>query len=141
VLIASANYSFVALVDIVFRALQPVFFSTPIELGGLGLDPPVIGTILSAFGILDGLFTLFFFSPLVDYFGVRKVYLIGIICAAPSFALFPVIGYLARASTEHSGGLGTEVWFVVGVQVVLSVVVYVSYGASVSNAGVVIRFP
>jgi MFS family permease len=133
VLVASANYAFVALVDIFFRALQPVFLATPIELGGLGLDPPLIGTILSIFCILDGVFTLFFFSPLVDYFGVRKVYLIGMICAAPSFALFPIIGCLARASTGRTEGLGTEVWLAVGVQIVLGVLFYVCYGTSLQS--------
>jgi MFS family permease len=133
VLIASANYSSVALVDIFFRALQPVFLSTPIELGGLGRDPLVIGTIMSFFGILDGVFTVFFSSRLVDYFGVKKVYLIGITSAVPSFVLFPIINYLARGSTERSGKLGTEVWLAVGVQVLLSVVVYLCYGASAST--------
>jgi hypothetical protein len=135
VLVASANYAFVALVDILFRALQPVFLSTPTELGGLGLDPPAIGTIMSSLGILDGVFSLFFFSPLVAYFGVRKVYLIGITCVAPSFALFPVISYLAR------GGLGTGVWFVVGVQVVLTVLFFVCYGTPISTVEIAGTYP
>jgi hypothetical protein len=63
---ASANYALLALVDMSHRALQPVFFSTPIALGGLGLDPPVIGTIISFFGILNGVITVFFFSRMID---------------------------------------------------------------------------
>jgi hypothetical protein len=141
VLVASANYAFISIVDILFVVLHPLFLATPIELGGLGLDPPLIGTILASFAIVDGMFTLLFFSPLVDYFGVRKAYLIGITCIAPSFVLFPVIGYLARSSTERSGGLGAEVWFVVGVQVVLTVVFFVCYGTPISTVEIPGTYP
>ena len=133
VFIASANYSFLALVDISFRALQPIFLSTPIELGGLGLDPPAIGTIISFFGILNGVFTVSFFSRMTDYFGAKGVYLMGMTAAVPCFSLFPVINYLARDSVERSGGLGTEVWVVVGIQVASSVLLCLCYGASFSG--------
>ena len=132
VLIASANYAFLALVDISFRALQPVFLSTPIELGGLGLDPPVIGTVIAFFSILNGLATVCLFSRLTDYFGAKKLYVMGTAATIPCFILFPVISYLARLSAEQSGGLGTEVWVAVFVQLVLSVIFYLGYGASVS---------
>ena len=133
VLVASANYSFLALVDISFRALQPIFLSTPIEIGGLGLDPPVIGTVMSFFGILNGLFTVFCFSPMTDYFGVKGVYIMGVSAAVPCFALFPFINYLGRNSIERSGALGMEVWVTVGIQTALSVLVSLGYCAFVSN--------
>ena len=125
------NYAFLALVDIAFRALQPLFLSTPIALGGLGLDPPAIGTVLSFFGILNGVFTVFFFSRMTDYFGVKGMYLIGITAAVPCFSLFPVINLLARNSIERSGELGTDVWVAVGLQTAASVLVCMCYGASV----------
>jgi len=130
VIIVSANYSFLGLVDISFRALQPVFLSTPIALGGLGLDPPAIGTIMSSFGILNGFFTVCFFSRMADYFGVKWVYLIGVTAAVPCFCLFPIINLLARNSIERSGGLGLEVWVAIGLQVVTLVLVCMSYGTS-----------
>ena len=129
-IVASANYAFLGLVDISFRTLQPVFFSTPIALGGLGLDPPAIGTIMSSFGILNGFFTVCFFSRMADYFGVKWVYLIGITAAVPCFTLFPIINLLARNSIERSGELGLEVWVAVGLQVVMVVLVCMSYGTS-----------
>ena len=132
-LVAAANYAVLALIDISFRSLQPIFLSTPVELGGLGLDPPVIGTVMSFFGILSGVFTAFFFSRMTDYFGAKGVYLIGMTAAVPCFSLFPILNYLARNSVERSGGLGVEVWVAVGVQVVLSVVLFLSYGAFVSS--------
>jgi len=136
VLVASANYAFLALVDIAFRALQPVFMSTPVALGGLGLDPPVIGAVMSFFGILNGLFAVFFFSRLSDCFGVKGLYLIGITAAVPCFSLFPVINHLARNSIERSGGLGADVWIAVGLQVVTAVLFCMCYGTHVLRAGI-----
>ena len=131
ILVATVNYGFTALVGISFRTLQPIFLSTPIALGGLGLDPLAIGTIMSSFGVLSGVFTMFFFSRMADRFGVKKVYLMGITAALPCFFLFPVISYLARRSIERSGELGTEVWVVVGLQVLASVLFSTSYGAPI----------
>ena len=127
------NNSLLALVDIAFRALQPLFLSTPIEFGGLGLDPPMIGTVMSSFGILNGVFTIFYFSRMTDYFGVKRVYLLGVTAAVPCFLLFPIINHLARNSIERSGGLGLEVWVAVGLQVTMSVLVCLGYGAFVSK--------
>ena len=132
-LVASANYTFLALIDISFRTLQPLFLSTPIALGGLGLDPPVIGIVLSFFGVLNGIFTVFFFSRLTDRFGVKAVYLTGISASVPCYALFPVINYLARNSIKRSGELGVDVWIAVGLQVVMSVVLAMCYGKHISK--------
>ena len=128
--VASANYAFLGLIDISFRTLQPVFLSTPIALGGLGLDPPAIGTIMSSFGILNGFFAVCFFSRMADYFGVKWVYLIGMTAAIPSFALFPIINFLARNSIERSGELGLEVWAAISLQVAMVVLVCMCYGTS-----------
>ena len=130
VIVASANYSILGLVDIGFRTLQPVFLSTPVALGGLGLDPPVIGTIMSFLGVLNGVCNVFFFSRMADYFGVRTVYLMGVTASVPCFSLFPIINYLARNSVERSGGLGAEVLAAVGLQVVTAVMTNLCYGAS-----------
>jgi MFS family permease len=115
------------------RALQPVFFSTPIALGGLGLDPSEIGTITSFFGILSGAITVFFFPRMMDYLGAKGLYLLGITAAVPCFSLYPIINHLARNSIERSGGLEIEVWVAVGLQVIMSVLVCMCYGTSVSK--------
>ena len=130
VIVASANYSFLALVEISFRVLQPLFLSTPIALGGLGLDPPMIGTILSIFGVLNGVYRVFFFSWTTDRFGVKGVYLMGITASVPCFGLFPIINRLARNSVEGGGRLGMEVWVAVGLQVIMAVLIASSFGAS-----------
>jgi hypothetical protein len=134
VIVASASYAFLALIDMSHRALLPVFFSTPIAFGGLGLDPLVIGTIMSFFGVLNGVVTVFFFSQMTDYLGVKGVCLLGITAAVPCFSLYPIINYLVRNSIERSGGLGAEVWAAVGLQVTMWVLISLCYGASVSSS-------
>lgn len=123
VIVAAGNYAFLAIVDITFRAVQPVFFSTPIHLGGLGLPPHSIGMILSAFGILNGIFQIFFFAKIHDRWGSKKVYIAGIVSALPVFISFPIINMLARLH-----GYSIMVWLAVAFQICTSIVISLSYG-------------
>lgn len=123
VVIAAANYACLSLVDIAFRAIQPVFFSTPIEDGGLGLSPAMIGNILSFFGILNGIFQIFFFAKINDRFGSKNIFIVGIASGLALFALFPFINRLARLE-----GYSTGLWILVAVQVVISIFTSLSYG-------------
>ena len=123
VIIAAANYASLSLVDISFRAIQPLFLSTPIHLGGLGLQPSTIGTLLAIYGVLNGVFQVFFFAQMNDRWGSKRVFFCGIASAIPAFALFPVINYLAR----HQG-YSTAVWLAVGFQIALSIVLCLSFG-------------
>jgi len=124
VVIAAANYACLSLVDIAFRAIQPVFFSTPIEDGGLGLSPAEIGNILSFFGILNGVFQIFFFAKINDRVGSKNIFIVGIASGLVLFPLFPFINRLARLE-----GYSTALWMAVGVQVVISILTSLSYGA------------
>ncbi|KDQ31585.1 hypothetical protein PLEOSDRAFT_1036190, partial [Pleurotus ostreatus PC15] len=124
VLIASGNYAILAFVDISFRAIQPLFLSTPIALGGLGLAPSMIGPILSVFGVLNGLMQVSFFASIHDRWGSKRVFTCGILSTLPAFALFPLINHYAR--TE---GLSMLVYFLVWCQIVISIGVSMSYGA------------
>jgi len=123
VVIAAANYAGLSLVDISFRAIQPLFLSTPIHLGGLGLPPSTIGKLLSIFGVLNGLIQAFFFARIHDRWGSKKVFLFGLASALPLFAMFPIINVLAR----HDG-YSITVWVVVLLQIAISVILSMSYG-------------
>jgi len=123
VIVAAGNYASLSLVDNAFRAIQPLFFSTPIHLGGLGLPPATIGTLLSIYGILNGLFQLFFFARINDRWGSKNTFILGIASAIPIFASFPIINALAR----HQG-YSIAVWTVVGFQIVISIALSLSAG-------------
>ena len=123
VIIAAGNYASMAFLDISFRAIQPLFLSTPIHLGGLGLPPSTIGMLLSIFGVLNGVSQVFFFAQMNDRWGSKMVFFWGIASAIPAFGLFPVINYLA----VHQGYSAT-VWIAVGLQIVLFIRLCLSYG-------------
>ena len=129
VIVAGGNYAFLAVVDITLRAIQPVFYSTPIELGGLGMDPQMIGLILSLYGIVNGVTQIFLFGRIHDRFGTKRVYTVGIASVLPVFALFPFINALARVE-----GLSNLVWGLTIGQALLSIMVNFSYGGDYSSA-------
>ncbi|KAI0291899.1 MFS general substrate transporter [Multifurca ochricompacta] len=123
VLVSVINYGTLSLVDIAYRAIQPLFFSTPIDSGGLGLAPPAIGKILASFGILNGVFQVTCFARAHALWGTKKIFVGGMLCAIPMFALFPVMNALARAH-----GVGLVVYLAVALQVVSSLGLSLAYG-------------
>jgi hypothetical protein len=123
VLTAAGNYASLSLVDIAFRAIQPVFLSTPIKLGGLGLSTPTIGTLLAGQGILNGIFQIFFFAKIHDRLGSKITFLAGVFTAFPAFIMFPVANALAR-----SQGYSMAVWAALALQTFSGITLYVSYG-------------
>ncbi|KAK7044081.1 hypothetical protein VNI00_007797 [Paramarasmius palmivorus] len=125
VLIAAGNYACLSLVDISVRAIQPLFFSTPLEHGGLGLPPSTIGNILSVFGFLNGFMQIFFFARIHDTLGSKVTFTTGIASAIPVFLTFPIIRYLVLANQAVT----PLVWVVVGFQIVISIMLSFSYGA------------
>ena len=123
VMVAIGNYVTAALLEIIFRVIMPLFLSTPIALGGLGLPPPVIGYILAAFGMLNGLFVLFLFPNIHDAWGSKKTFLVGIACVLPSYVCFPVLSWLGKRQ-----GLSMAVWILIMIQNVLFVGLNLSFG-------------
>lgn len=122
VLLSVTNYATLSLVD---RAIHPLFFSTPISRGGLGLDPPSIGKILACFGILNGIFQVTCFARAHALCGIKRLFVGGLCCAVPMFALFPVMNALARVY-----GLGPAVYFAVALQIIFSLGLSSCYGRS-----------
>ena len=122
VLISAGNYASISLVDIAFRAIQPVYLSTPIELGGLGLSLPTIGKLLSVSGIANGIFQALFFARIHDRWGSKKTFVVGITSMIPAFFTFPIANALARTQ-----GCSAVVWIVIGIQTLSGVLLGLSY--------------
>lgn len=123
VLLSVINYGTLSLVDITYRAIQPLFYSTPVSNGGLGLAPPAIGRILMYFGLLNGVFQLIFFARIHALFGTKRLFVGGLLCGIPMFTLFPMISTLAR-----SYGVGPIVYMSVALQTVFALGVNSCYG-------------
>ena len=122
-MLSIANYLFLAFIDMAFLSLQPIFFATPIHLGGLGLPPPTIGWYRGIFGLFSGTVQALFFSKAVRLLGLKRLFLIGLSCFVPLFALFPTISHLAR-----EWGRSPAIWTLVASQLLLNCLTEFSYG-------------
>lgn len=122
VIIAAGNYAALSLLDIAFRDVQPLFFATPLEFGGLGLDPPRIGNILAIYGVINGLFQILFFADLHDQFGSKIIYSAAMAAGIPMVITFPILNAVARVQ-----GLSIMVWTIVGLQLALSMILNLAY--------------
>lgn len=129
VLLSVANYGTLCLLDIAYRAIQPLFFSMPIELGGLGFTPATIGLVLGIFGLMNGSLQALFFARVVHRWGPKRVFMAGMACFVPLFGMFPVINALAR-----SNGVTGIVWAAIILQLTISVLMDMSFGKSRSSA-------
>lgn len=125
-MISATNYGFLALLDEALFALIPLFYSTPVALGGLGFPPSTIGYCIGAFGLVNGLFQAVFFRTIVERFGSRAVFRLSMSVFVLIFGLFPVMSWLVRRET----GMSWDVWAVVGLQLCLLVIMDMGYGMS-----------
>ncbi|KAG2134104.1 major facilitator superfamily domain-containing protein [Suillus clintonianus] len=122
VLTVTASYVTMAVLYMAFSSILPLFYATPIELGGLSLDPPRIGATLAASGLAHGIFQLLFYARLNDRFGAGAIHTAGVSSGIPIVILFPVINVLARVH-----GVGLIVWFCVAVQHALTTSLMMCY--------------
>ncbi|KAH9850280.1 MFS general substrate transporter [Lenzites betulinus] len=117
-----ANYAALAFLEIAYRAIQPLFFSTPVELGGLGLPPSTIGVILGSFGVLDGIFQALFLAKIIGCLGQKRVFQLGMSMFIPLYLLFPILNTLAR-----SNGMSLLVWALILLHLIMLVVMDMAY--------------
>lgn len=106
------------------NALLPLFMFMPINMGGLGLTPQMIGYVMGVYGAGTGIYQFLFFSPLVRRFGTRRTVVLCVSTFIPAFLLFPFISMYAKAY-----GLGYPVWFGVFCILLLLTIMDTAYGA------------
>lgn len=125
VVISILNYVTLAFLNISVNALLPLFFHMPVAMGGLDLDPVVIGYIMSLYGAGSGLFQIAFFSPLVRGLGVRKTFIMSVATFMPVFLTFPLMSLIAKC-----WGVNRAVWGLLAVMLGLLFLMDTAYGAS-----------
>ena len=113
----------ISFLDMAFCALQPLFFATPIHLGGLGLSPARIGLCLGTFGLVGGTFQGLFLAKIIRRLGLKRVFITGVPCFIPLFAMFPVINHFARER-----GLSPVVWALVALQYMFNCITNMNFG-------------
>ena len=127
VIISVANYLTLAFLNIMLVALLPLFFATSVEIGGLGLSPPIIGYLWGGYGAATGIFSVLFFAKILRYIGEKRVFFFGMISFVPIFILMPITSICARM-----WGVGPLVWSLVMLQLSMMVLTDMSYGESKS---------
>jgi predicted MFS family arabinose efflux permease len=113
----------ISLVDIAYRGVMPIFFSTPVSLGGLGFSPAAIGACLSVYGICNGIFAVTCFARIHRRFGGKRVLTFSLMLGFPIFALFPIMSIW----TKHYGYVTPAVWAMILLQTVVSILYGMSY--------------
>ncbi|KAF8630250.1 hypothetical protein AX15_003027 [Amanita polypyramis BW_CC] len=114
VILTVSNYVALAFIEIMFVVLVPLFMAMPVEVGGLGCGPMVIGYVLGTVGAYVGLFQWFFCARLVRRFGERRIFITGLLTFALNFVLFPLISIVARRT-----GVTWVVWSLLAVSLSL----------------------
>lgn len=125
-MIPIANYGTLALVEIDLLVLLPLFYSSPLEIGSLGLSPSVIGTFLAALGIVDGLVQGLFAAKIIAFFGARKVFCNTVLWFYPLVLIFPIMSAVVAAQ----GKVGPIIWILIIVQLIFMVLMDLSYSTS-----------
>ncbi|KAF8842090.1 MFS general substrate transporter [Paxillus ammoniavirescens] len=123
VMIPIANYGTLALVEIGVLVLLPLFYSAPIEIGGLGFPPSTIGLFLAVFGVVDGLVQALFVAKIINKIGAKKVFCGAVLFFYPLIALFPI---MSAVVTAH-GKVGRMIWALLVLQLIFIVLMDMSY--------------
>ena len=103
-----------ALLDMAALVLIPLVWSTPIELGGLGMSPASIGLWISVYGAASAVFQYALFPRVVARFGPRRVIMSGFASFSVTYVLFPLENLCIRHAT--GGDTWGTVWLLVVLQ-------------------------
>lgn len=131
VMIPITNYGSLALVEITFLVLIPLFCSSPIEIGGLGLPPSIIGIYLAAFGIGTGLVQALFGARIIEWVGPKRLFCWAILWFYPMILIFP----LMSAVVTTQGKVGPIIWILLVLELVFMILMELSYSAFDQSMG------
>ena len=118
------NYAALSFLDMGYFVLLPLFYSTSIPLGGLGLDPFIIGITFGTFGCINAVIQAKLLGPLIRKYGARKMYIVSCPGLFACFTLYPVMRFFAQRSGRVDG-------FVIAcmmVQLGFNICTYFTYG-------------
>jgi len=102
VLLSVANYAMVVLLEMICLALFPPNWSTTVEFGGLGLSPASIGSWMSTWGCMDGIFQFAVIPRVVDRFGLQRVFITCVASCAVVVIMFPLENLVLRQAVGDS---------------------------------------
>lgn len=124
-MIPIVNYGTLALVEISLFVLIPLFYSSPIEIGGLGFPPSVIGTCLAIFGIANGTVQALFAARIIERVGPKRLFCWAILWFYPLILIFPIMS----AVVTVQGKVGPIIWILLILQLIFLVFVELCYSS------------
>lgn len=94
-------YGHIMLLALAYTAILPIFWFTPVRLGGFGFTPLQISLMLAVNGVAQASWLLFVFPPLQNRWGTNKVLRVCAICYPFFFAICPAGNALLRAGHDQ----------------------------------------
>jgi len=107
------NHAMLAFLEVCALALIPLIWSTPVEFGGLNFRPVSIGSWMSVYGCMNGLFQFAIFPHVIGRFGLRPVLVVSIAVYMVIFAMFPLENLVLRHAV---GGPNPPIWLLILLQ-------------------------
>lgn len=93
-------YGHIMLLALAYTAILPVFWFTPVDLGGFGFTPIQMSLMLSVNGVAQASWLLFVFPPLQNRWGTNKVLRVCAICYPFFFAICPLGNLVLRSGHD-----------------------------------------
>lgn len=118
------NYIFLTFCDMSNSVLIPLMYSTPIEYGGLGLQPIHIGIAQGTFGFCNAIFQSQVYSVVVKKFGTRRIFQFASFAFCLVFLIYPALKFFSN----RAGGVDTFVIICIVLQFCIMSSLYMSYG-------------
>ncbi|KAJ7249141.1 major facilitator superfamily domain-containing protein [Mycena haematopus] len=124
--IALINHALLCFCDMAYDSLIPLVYSTPIHLGGLGLEPYHIGLIMGLCGFSNAIVQVFLGGRLIRYFGPRRVFICAPCALIFVFSTYPLLSVLS----QRAGRVDAAVLVVLVCQLSCNFVLYFSFAAT-----------
>lgn len=118
------NYACLVFLDMSHFTLLPLVYSTPIEYGGLGLDPFEIGFILGLFGFINSIIQAKLLGRFIRKYGARRMYRRSFVCFLGCVTMYPVMHFFA----QKAGGVNVLVRVCIFIQLSFQTMIYMAYG-------------
>ena len=124
-LLVIVNFCFLSFNTSSYDVLLPLMYSTSIPVGGLGLKPFQIGTIMFVWGATNAILQVCFGGWIIRTLGPRKAFTLSLASMLVSFSAFSMESYLAR----HAGYINWHVMAFMGIQLTFNLLVSTAFGA------------
>ena len=118
------NSAALSFLEMGYAALLPLFYSTSIPLGGLGLDPYKIGIVMGSFGCANAILQARLLGPSIRKFGARRLYILSFPSLFACVTLYPIIKYFA----QHFGRVNYLVAVCMIFQLIFRIFISSTYG-------------